>query len=218
MPMKTHLISDKNRHWLWLWFWPVYLLAFLAVERLIPAGHCHVMFHPLDAKIPFCEWFVIPYVYWYGLIAFSLAYTGLREPEVFRRLSNFYFLTSFSAILIFLLYPSCQNLRPQTMPRDNFLTRVMVFLYSADTNTNVCPSLHVVSSIGAALGLNQTRRFGSPRWKGYHGTVAALICASTVFVKQHSLWDVVWGAVMAYGVWFLVNRHPAPCVLWRNMV
>ena len=112
-------------------------------------------------------------------------------------------------LVIYFLFPTCQLLRPAVFPRDNLLTQIMLFLYDHDTNTNVCPSLHVVGSIGIAMALNRTRQFGTRRWKLINGVSAFLISISTLFVRQHSVWDVFWGVVFSFAAWFVVYRIPA---------
>ncbi|MBQ1936004.1 MAG: phosphatidic acid phosphatase, partial [Clostridia bacterium] len=48
--------------------WLVYFALYFITERLIPVENCFVVHSRLDDLIPFCEWFVIPYVGWYLLI------------------------------------------------------------------------------------------------------------------------------------------------------
>ncbi|MBQ2725171.1 MAG: phosphatase PAP2 family protein, partial [Clostridia bacterium] len=74
---------------------------------------------------------------------------------------------------------------------DNLLTRFMAEFYRFDTNTNVCPSIHVIGSIGIwAAGWNAPK-LQKIRWKAGFTGVTILICLSTVFLKQHSVIDVM---------------------------
>ena len=57
----------------WIWYFIMYFLT----ENLIPAESCHVIHCRIDDWIPFCEWFLIPYVFWYFLIVFTLLYLML---------------------------------------------------------------------------------------------------------------------------------------------
>lgn len=66
--------------------------------------------------------------------------------------------------------------------------------YSFDTNTNVCPSIHVLGSVAAMLGLIDCQRLQKPRFKLFAVIAALLICVSTVFMKQHSVLDVIAAA------------------------
>ncbi|MFR9206812.1 MAG: phosphatase PAP2 family protein [Lachnospiraceae bacterium] len=63
-------------------------------------------------------------------------------------------------------------------------------LYEFDTNTNVCPSLHVIGAVAVCISAFHTERFQHIAWKISFVVVTLLICASTVFLKQHSIIDV----------------------------
>ena len=123
--------------------WLVYFALYFLTERLIPAENCYVFHSRLDDLIPFCEWFVIPYVGWYLLIAFSLVYFALYNTDSFRKLQWYIIATQGIAMTIYILFPNMQDLRPDVFPRDNVLSQLVGFLYAADTDTNVFPSLHV---------------------------------------------------------------------------
>ena len=128
----------------WLFYFSFYFLT----ENLIPPEICHPMHCALDDMIPFCEYFAVFYVFWYALVFGSLIYTLLYDPKSFSKLSLFIFITQLIAMTIYILYPSRQDLRPEAFVRDNFLTRLMAVIYSFDTSTGVCPSLHVAYSMG----------------------------------------------------------------------
>ena len=49
-------------------------------------------------------------------------------------------------------------LRPEVFARDNALTRAVAWFYTFDTNTNVCPSLHVIGSAAALFVLRDCPR------------------------------------------------------------
>ena len=89
-----------------------------------------------------------------------------------------------------MIWPTCQNLRPAAFERDNLLTRFMAQFYQFDTNTNVCPSIHVLGTMAVLLTSYHCRSTSTPGWKIAFTVAAVLICASTVFLKQHSILDV----------------------------
>ena len=93
--------------------------------------------------------------------------------------------------VIFLIYPSCQNLRPEVLPRQNPLSKCVEFLYAADTNTNVFPSEHVIGAVAVWAAALHTRGLRSPGKIIVISILMLLICFSTVFLKQHSILDVV---------------------------
>lgn len=168
--------------------WIVYFILYFLTENLIPAERCTSVHIWLDDVIPFCEWFLIPYVLWYVLIVFSLGYFALYNIDSFKKLSKYIIITQLVAMAIYILFPSRQDLRPEVFPRDNFLTQCIGFLYSVDTNTGVCPSLHVAYSIGiASVWLRE--KGVKVIWKVLLVVLVILICLSTMFIKQHSAMD-----------------------------
>ena len=190
-------------------FWPFFGLCFYALEWLVPGRVYHVMYHPVDDLIPFCELFLIPYLFWFVFMGFAYVYTFLADGAAFRRMMGFTILTYGGGLLMFVLYPTCQNLRPEVFQRDNVLTQLMAWFYTTDTSTNVCPSLHVCGSLAAAFGLLDTRRFSAAGWKQAILAVALTICVSTVFVKQHSILDMLWGFVFSGAAWLAVYGEKA---------
>ena len=168
--------------------WVGYFLLYFLTENLIPLEKCNVIHCRLDDIIPFCEWFLLPYVFWYLLIVFSLGYFLLYDIDSFKKLQTFIIITQIVAMAVYIIYPSCQNLRPTEFPRDNFLTDCIGFLYTFDTNTGVCPSLHVAYSIGIASVWLKKKDI-SKIFKAFIVSVVILICLSTMFIKQHSAVD-----------------------------
>lgn len=127
-----------------LLFWPVFGLAFLALERFRPHAAYHVMHCALDDAIPFSEWALIPYLLWFVYLIGALAYTFFQDVPAFRRMMRFVIVTYTAATVVYFIYPTQQLLRPEAFAHDNALTRAVAWFYTFDTNTNVCPSLHVI--------------------------------------------------------------------------
>mgnify|MGYP006967442684 CR=1 FL=1 len=101
----------------YLWWFPVYLATYGCCERLVVSEYRATQ-TAVDALIPFCEWFVIPYVLWYFWIVFSLGYFLLRSPESFRRLQTYFIFLQVAAIAFCVLFPNRQDLRPEVFPRE----------------------------------------------------------------------------------------------------
>ena len=146
----SNIISPQYSHLLLLLGWIVYFILYFLTETFIPVEHCYIMHSSLDDMIPFCEIFVIPYVFWYLLIVGSLGYFLLYNVDSFKKLQIFIIITQAVAMAIYIAFPNMQDLRPEFFPRDNIFSRAVDVIYSVDTNTNVCPSLHVAYSLGIA--------------------------------------------------------------------
>lgn len=176
-------------HLLLLLGWVFYFIMYFLTENFIPAENCHVIYSPLDDCIPFCEFFVVPYVFWYFLIIGSLLYFALYDPDAFKKLMTYIIITQVIAMAVYIIYPSRQDLRPESFPRENIFTGIIGILYSFDTSTGVCPSLHVAYSLGiASVWLRE--KSASRLFKAFIVIVVILICMATVFIKQHSVVDI----------------------------
>lgn len=192
----SNLRSDEFRHLFLLLYWPLYGLLFAYVER----GYGKIMpllglsYYPmhcrLDDIIPFNEWFLIPYLLWFVYIIGMLFYTLLYDIDGFRRMMYFTIFTYSISIIIYFIFPTAQYLRPTEFERDNLLTAFMTHFYNFDTNTNVCPSVHVLGSFASTFALLHAKDLQNVFWKIFAHTLNISICMATVFLKQHSILDV----------------------------
>ena len=170
--------------------WIGYFALYFITENLIPASRCTPIHCALDDLIPFNEFFVFFYVGWYLLCFGSLAYTFFYDVPAFKKLQIFIMITQAVAMLCYILWPSRQDLRPEVFPRQNLLTALMAFIYSFDTSTGVCPSLHVAYSMGI-LSVGLKDKDLALVWKIALTVFVFGICAAVCFVKQHSAVDVL---------------------------
>ena len=201
----SKLNDPRFSHLKWLLGWVFYFAAYFLTEALIPVENCHVIHCALDDIIPFCEYFVVPYVFWYILIVGSLLYFLLYNVDSFKNLQKYFIVTQVVAVIVYIVYPNCQNLRPESFANENIFTWMVGFLYSADTNTGVCPSLHCAYSIGiASVWLKE--KDVSKWFKALIVVLAILICMSTAFIKQHSVVDFVAAIPVCILAEFLIYR------------
>ena len=202
-------INEPRFAHLWLLSgWIVYLVLYGLTERLIPAERCHVIHCALDDMIPFREGFLIFYCYWFLLVAGSLIWCLRHDILSFKRLQIYIMITQLVAMIVYIVYPSVQHLRPVAFERDNALTRLMGFIYRVDTPTGVCPSLHVAYSIAIASVFCH-KRDASPLVKGIMVLSAVMISLSTAFVKQHSVVDIIMALpVCALAEWLVFGDTP----------
>lgn len=188
-----------------LFGWVVYFAFYFLTENLIPPEKCHVIHCALDDRIPFNEFFLIPYTFWYLLIVISLGWFALYNVQHFRDLQTYIMITQAIAVIVYIVYPSRQDLRPTEFLRDNLLTHIAALLYAFDTSTGVCPSLHVAYSLGIASTWLKEKD-ASPWWKTFVVLAVILICVSTTFVKQHSVVDVLAALPVGITAEWLVFR------------
>lgn len=198
--------EPQFRHLWWLLFWPIYWLRYPLIELLNPAVQYHPIYCPLDDMIPFQEWFIIPYMLWMVCMVTFCVYTLHYDLNVFKRYSKFLVISMSISSVIFLVYPSCQNLRPEVFPRDNFLTDCVKLLYLVDTNTNVFPSEHAIGSVAVWLAAMHIKSLRTPLRVTLVTALTTLTCFSTVFLKQHSIFDIIAAVPICLIAYWLCYR------------
>lgn len=211
----SNLNTPEFSHLKLLLGWLVYFILYFLTENLIPLERCHLVHSALDDLIPFCELFVLPYVLWYVLIIGSLGYFLLYDVDSFKKLQVFIIITQAVAMVVYILWPSWQDLRPEVFPRANIFTWLLSLIYRVDTPTGVCPSLHVAYSLGICSAWLKYKP-ASKLCKGLITGFVILICISVAFVKQHSVIDIFWALplgllaeIIVYGksYWLPRLRH-----------
>ena len=135
-----------------------------------------------------------------------MVYFLLYSVDSFKNMQTYIIATQIIAMVVYILFPNRQDLRPEVFPRENVLTSLMGFIYSVDTNTGVCPSLHV----GYSLGIASTwlREKSVPKWvRAAIAIWCGVICISVAFVKQHSVVDIFAAIPMClFAEWFVFFR------------
>ncbi len=184
----SRLTDPRFSHFLLLLGWVGYFSLYFLTENLIPPEKCYPVHCALDDIIPFCEYFVIPYVFWYALIVISLLYFAFYNVDSFKKLQTYIIITQVVAMIVYITFPTRQDLRPAEFARDNIFTDMVSYLYSFDTSTGVCPSLHVAYSMGIASTWVKEKGV-SKWWKAFVVFAVIMICLSTMFIKQHSAVD-----------------------------
>ncbi len=196
------ITEPKFRHLFLLLVWPAYIVTYVLTEKFI-SGPFHDIYCSLDVKIPFCEFFVIPYVLWYAMLAFVGLYTLFFDVPSFRKFHKFLIIACVITFTFYIIFPNEQNLRPNLdgYARDNICVDIMRSLYKNDTNTNVFPSVHVIFSLGMLFTMWDSKHFSGWLSRTIVTLLALLVCLATVFLKQHSLLDLLAGAALAFALY-----------------
>ncbi len=195
------LKKKEYRHVLLLLYWPLEL-GFFTLSGRLPWTY-HPIYSALDDQIPFLEGFVVPYELWFLCGAFLVLYTLRYDIPVFRRFMYFLIVTITLAGLVFIFYPNYFTGRPvpewpvtihdayEAMPRQNAFTWMVSYIYHTDPPRNALPSEHIVVCFGMAFAVLQCRRLRRPAFSVPFLVLQLLICLSVVYVKQHSVLDIL---------------------------
>lgn len=201
---------ERNKHALLLLYFMIYLPWFGHLEKTVTT-HFHVIHVALDDYIPFCEYFIIPYFLWFGYVAWGIGYFYFKNKDEYFRLCTMLFTGMTIFLVISTIYPNGHYLRPTAFARDNVFVHMVKCLYAADTATNLFPSIHVYNSIAVNLAVWHSENFRDKKVIRTGSAVLMVsIILSTMFLKQHSVFDVVTGIIMAVFMYMLVYvQNPA---------
>ena len=138
-------------------------------------------------------------------IAVTLGYLFFNDKQGFYKASAIMFSGMTIFLIICTVFPNGLNLRPEVFTRDNFCIELVKRIYQTDTPTNVLPSLHVYNSICCYIAISHCEKLQHSRLIQKGSLVLSiLIILSTMFLKQHSVVDVVAACVMAYFMYSLI--------------
>ena len=199
-----------NTHLFLLLYALIYIPWFCWLEEKVNINsNFHVIHMALDDYIPFCEFFVIPYYLWFIYMAAGIIFIAFTDGKLCWRLGIFLITGMTVFLFISTVYPNGQLLRPDTFARDNVFVHIVQRLYASDTPTNLFPSVHVFNSIAVNIAVWHSDNFKKNKAVRYGSAVLmVLIILSTMFLKQHSVFDVVTGMVLAvfmYSVVYTTN-------------
>lgn len=195
---------EKNKHGLLLLYFLIYLPWFGHLEKTVTT-HFHVIHVALDDYIPFCEYFVIPYFLWFGYIAWGLGYFFLKNKDEYFRLCTVLFTGMTIFLIVSTVYPNGHYLRPTEFERNNIFVHMVKWLYSTDTATNLFPSIHVYNSIAVNMAVWHCNNFKKNKVVRFCSAILMVsIILSTMFLKQHSVFDVATGILLAVFMYTLV--------------
>lgn len=205
----TYCIMKKFSNWLiekraWLALYvPLYLIMYFSLEHAITADYW-VSWCPLDDLIPFCSPFVIFYVLWFPFIGLTGLYLLFKDTDAFTRYMSFIAVGFTVSLCICAIFPNGQNMRPDLTGSTGIFERMIQALYRTDTNTNVLPSMHVVAAVNVCFAVFKSKKLRKPLICVLSTLLAALICAATVLIKQHSVLDIFAAVALCIPLWFVI--------------
>lgn len=185
----------------------IYLPWFFTLEKLITEDttNIHIIDTALDHVLPFCEYFIIPYYIWFAYIVAACVFLMIYGTDKeFIHMALSLIIGMSVCLIICMIYPNGVNLRPDTAP-DNFFGRIAASLWLVDTPYNVFPSIHVYNSIVIHVALNKCEALRNHKAIRVCSLILCIaICLSTMFLKQHSIIDVIGGCTLSFIMYALI--------------
>ena len=197
----------RYRHGWILSYLIIYQMWFIYVERTV-TRRFHIVHMAVDDYIPFVEIFIVPYLLWFGYVAFAIAWFFFKDVQDYYKICTFLFVGMTVFLVVSTVYPNGHYLRPRVFERDNVFISMVKGLYMLDTPTNLFPSIHVYNSLGVHLAVMHSEKLREKKWVKRGSFVMMLsIIASTMFLKQHSVFDVITACLTALVIYTLVNAR-----------
>jgi membrane-associated phospholipid phosphatase len=136
----------------------------------------------------------------------SLLLFMFKDKEAFLRLCFIMFGGMTIALGVYWICPNGVAIRVP-VEGSGIAANLCRFLQTIDPPTNVCPSIHVSSSVAIDIAVQGSAMFRKNKPVRILSFIIMLaISASTAFVKQHSLWDIAAGAVMSIGLMLVYDK------------
>ena len=203
-PTLQLLAAHRARRLLWVY---AAALAMVFAAAAAYAGHASLGENRGRAAMALgvllsCSWFV--------LLAAVTALLWWLDTASYDKLCLMMFSGMTLCLIIYMVLPNGLDIRPtaEAIGRENFAMTLMQLIWKADASVNVCPSIHCQSTACMAIAFSGSTLTKQRPWlKAAAWVWAALICASTVFTKQHSIIDVVCGLALA-AVWGVILYGP----------
>ena len=196
------LFAKTYVHALWFVVYLFLVLQFSLLERYVVPKYW--VSSVLDQFIPFIPAFVIPYVLWFPIVGVILIVLCFSDREDFTRTIWLLYLGMFTANMLYMFFPHGQPLRPIITETDFFSRAIRYDIYANDTNTNCFPSIHVLNQMAVHIGLCKSKLFKNRKgWKIASLIATILVCASTCFIKQHSILDVLAALALEWPLYLL---------------
>lgn len=172
--------------------WPLEIIWYGVLNHAQSEKTSHVIQMALDGAIPFCEYFIVPYVLWYPYLAFAAFYTLWKSKRDFIHTTVMMYLGMFGSMIFATLYPTWHNLRPAlSSMNDNIFSSMVKALWKIDNPAVIFPSMHVLVAILVTIALFKAECMaGKVWWKTGFAVYCVLVSLSTVYTKQHSAADV----------------------------
>ncbi len=200
-------LCKKYWHIIFGLYFPIYMTWFFALEsRPENLGiNVHI---PFDDLIPFCEYFIVPYILWFAYIAFAIIFFFFYNRTEFIKYASFLIAGMTICLIIYTILPTYQTMRPEGLTNDNIFSAIVLKLYNFDNYANVCPSIHVLNSLATHFAITKSSFTRDKKiLKTSSLILMVLICLSTVFLKQHSVLDGLYALVIAVILYLFIYSN-----------
>jgi hypothetical protein len=163
----------------------------------------------LDTQIPYVPVFVLPYLFTWGYAAFIAGYAlffRTYDHLLFRYFYLCFLLMTCVECLLWLTVPARISIRVdlEVLALHGWLGELTAYVYRHATPWNVIPSAHIAFAYAVWLFSAHFAKRGH-RWLFLN--LFIVVCLSVLFIKNHFLWDILGGMILAQLIYSTVFRQ-----------
>lgn len=159
----------------------------------------------LDDKIPFIQHFIWIYVFWYLMLLIVPCYVAKKNINSFYKYVITFVITTLIAGIIFVSFPN--TVIRADIHQTDIASKLVKLIYSLDDpGINCLPSIHCLYSFLFIFTIIDTKE-KSPIWmKLIVITLSILVVLSTLFIKQHVIYDAIASFIIGITIWIIVDK------------
>ena len=167
-------------------------------------GTPHLIGTALDTLTPFLPGFVYIYIAWYISLVVIPYYIYIKDKNSFNKYVITYLLSSIICGIIFVVYPNTiQRAEITGTGITNWIIKVIYFL---DYPVNCLPSIHCLYSFLYIFAIFDTKN-ATPLYVKILITIFSIaVVFSTLFIKQHVIYDAVASLIISVIVWTMIDK------------
>ena len=159
----------------------------------------------LDDKIPFTPYFIWIYIFWYVMLLIVPYYTAKKSITSFYKYAATFIITTIIAGIIFIIFPN--TVVRADITGTDIASKLTKLIYSLDSpGINCLPSIHCLFSFLFIFSVLDTKKRMPLSMKIIITILSILVVLSTLFIKQHVIYDAVAAFVIGCITWIIVDK------------
>lgn len=198
------VVKENYKHGLLMITYLILIMIYNLLNQRM--GKIHDLVTSFDRSTPFVKEFIIPYDIWYPFILFCMLYLLVKHKDSYYRAIIGLDIGLIICYICYIFYQTTVP-RPELMGNDIF-TKIVRITYKSDSPFNCFPSIHVFTTSTMIIAMVSNKKI-SATMKIAISTIGITIIASTLFVKQHVMLDIIGGSALSVVTSFMVRRIEA---------
>lgn len=176
---------------------------FYQIGKVFSANEAFLIHSSLDDKIPYLSFFIIFYIIWYFLLVLFPLFIVRHSEDKFYQYNLCILINAVVSLMVFLLFPT--QIPRYVITGNGIFDSIVKAIYYFDTPTVCLPSLHASVCFIVIYFCIFTKEMPN-KYRVLFSMLSVLIILSTLFVKQHVVYDVALSFIITLIVYFIVSK------------